>query len=236
MSTLSIKEINELIASSSPNSLIRIPVAVPNGSGFITRYITKVNLFRLLGQAIEFITTPGNNTIFTFTDGVEVIYNQTTGSLVLSAGTLGVRNGSAIVAALKDDGTIQLGNSGFTIELEPEPLTQDETLFIRAQSGYLDCAPLATILSPTTGSTINLARATHRALFLELVGGIAALTVNLPADPTPGDRVSIFTLQAVTALTLGHADTIYAAATTLAANQSVRYLYVSGTVDGWIPY
>jgi len=89
------------------------------------------------------------------------------------------------------------------------------------------------IQSPATGTTINMAAGTQN-LILDISATIAALTINLPPDPSDGNIVNIFARSAVTALTLGQqAGTVTPTIatghgpTTLAALASFELIYNS---------
>ncbi len=95
---------------------------------------------------------------------------------------------------------------------------------IRDGAGYL-------VSTPVAGATVQAAN-NASILSLQPAGTLATLTVNLPAVPFDGQRVQIFTSQAVTALTLAApVGTVSAAGavTALTAGQSVEYFWVAAT-------
>jgi hypothetical protein len=94
-------------------------------------------------------------------------------------------------------------------------------------------APITTVV-PVTGATITLA-AGARALYVNPVGTIATLTIQLPPNPVAGQRVDISFGQIVTALTIqdasGAAVTGAASAGAVGADTVLRY-----TGTAWVKW
>lgn len=81
---------------------------------------------------------------------------------------------------------------------------------------------------PTTGQTKTVS-ADKRALVLDPAGTLDELTVVMPTAPADGTVVRIVSTEIVTALThsAGGSDSIVGAATALAANTPIGYIYVA---------
>ena len=95
---------------------------------------------------------------------------------------------------------------------------------LRDAGGYV-------VAAPVSGSTVQAANNASM-LSLQPAGTIAALTVALPTVPFDGQRVQIFSSQAITALTLTASPGTVSAAgavTALTAGQSIEYFYVAST-------
>lgn len=90
-----------------------------------------------------------------------------------------------------------------------------------------------TVLAPATGSTVNVAKGQN--LLVLNTGAIAALTVKMPANPTPGQIVNIIPNAVITALTLQTAagGAIAGAPTTTVANTEISMRYL-GTAWVWV--
>jgi hypothetical protein len=92
---------------------------------------------------------------------------------------------------------------------------------MRDASGYQKAVPL-------TGATLTIGSSTvnQSVLAVNPAGGLAALTIILPAAPVDGQRALIFTSQAITALTMqAPGTTLNNPVTSLTANQSVEWLW-----------
>jgi hypothetical protein len=92
-----------------------------------------------------------------------------------------------------------------------------------------------TILTPSSGSTVNLTVNIQRTI-LNPGGALATLTVNLPFPVRDQKLQTISTTQAITSLTVGSqgTDTVVAAPTALTAGQSFTMIYDFGTAS-WYP-
>jgi hypothetical protein len=93
----------------------------------------------------------------------------------------------------------------------------------------------SSIQTPTTGTTITLALTNHTTL-LTPAGTLAALTLDFPT-PTVNQRLKVISTAAITALTLTPtgADVFVGAVTSLAAGQSIEYLYNVAAAT-WYPF
>ena len=79
--------------------------------------------------------------------------------------------------------------------------------------------------APSNGTTVVMGQ---EILVLNPSGALASLTVTLPANPYGGEQAVISCSQAIAALTL-NGGTIVGAATAIAANGSLRYIYRAST-------
>lgn len=87
--------------------------------------------------------------------------------------------------------------------------------------------------TPTTGFAITVARGVTQ-LVINPAGTLATGTVTLPVSPGDNQPFSLSTAQTVTALTLNTSDgsAVGAAATTIAANTTLRYRYIT-SLNKW---
>lgn len=88
---------------------------------------------------------------------------------------------------------------------------------------------------PTTGQTVAfLGNGNDQVLYLSPAGTLATLTVTLPANATslPGQRASIASTQAITALTVNGAGLILNPITSMTASQC--FTFVRTASDVWI--
>jgi len=81
---------------------------------------------------------------------------------------------------------------------------------------------------PTTGNTLALTGANQSTVFIEPAGTLAALTLTMPASPSNGDLITIFSKQNVTAVTF-NGGTLNGAPTNFSANGATTFVYSSAS-------
>lgn len=79
---------------------------------------------------------------------------------------------------------------------------------------------------PVSGDTVIFNNLVKR-LILNPAGTLATVTVSLPSTPFDGQEICINTTKNITALSLSSSKTIVGATTSLTANTSTRYFYIS---------
>lgn len=87
----------------------------------------------------------------------------------------------------------------------------------------------------TTGFTYTFSE--YQVLLINPAGTLATGSVTMPLAPSDGMTVKITTTQTITALTINNntGQSIVGAATTLAANASVSYIYRQANAT-WYPF
>lgn len=101
--------------------------------------------------------------------------------------------------------------------------------------GVALCDPRYTTPAPTTGSTVTMTSSQNNCALLP-TGTLAALTVVLPPPQGDGQIVRISSSQAITSLTItpqAPATTVFNSTASLAAGQSIAYMYVAGGTS-WV--
>lgn len=241
--TFTVKDINALTATTSLDGGQKIATAVPTGIGdnHNLRKITKENFL-----VYDASSVPTRQTIVSsgrvlnvngLTNFLEFLAGA--GALTFRGSILGVSpDGLSIPARLSSDGTVQgvqlvLSNGTDTLVITNNVPGADGASFDEA--GPIQSNPKTTATTPTTGSTVNIQAAQWRVHYFELVGTIAALTINMPATPVEGQRVTLYFKEAVTAITHGGGgENLEGALTTAAAGLGKTWIFNSST-STWVP-
>lgn len=194
MSDITLIEINELVATSSKDKDSLIPIDLPSGGGsYVIRKLTKEDLFKLVGHAIDF-DVAGATDIFTFSNAggsYKMIYfGLNASSLVMwTPIQYGIGDGSTFAASFKRSGTtgsLTLKESGTEYEFFAKDLSQ------RFKEDTLNNA-----------STITSESANRSVLKVLPDGGsIAAGDIQFPQSPEDNDSFKFYVDGTITALTL----------------------------------
>ena len=242
--TFTVKDINALTATTSLNGGMKVAVDVPTGVGdnHNLRHITKENLFVYDASSVPTRDTIiGSGRVLNVNGLTNFLEFLAAASALMYRGAiLGVSpDGSTIPARLQSDGTVYgqslaLANGAFNMTVTSA--TGTATAVFR-ESGDIAMMAKSQYVTPTSGNIINASEAGHRLLYIDPAGTLATLTVNFFVGTYDGQQISIYTSEALSALSLvipAGGATIQSAVTTLAAGGRITYAYVASE-NVWVP-
>lgn len=241
--TFTVKDINALTATTSVDGTQKIATDVPTGVGddHNLRHITKANFLVFDATSVPTRQTIiGSGTVLNVNGTANFLeFLSGASALIYRGAILGVSpDGAVIPARLSSDGTVQgvqliLSDGTDTLTITNDIAGTENMSF--AEEGAIQANPKTTATTPTTGSTVNIQAAQWRVHYFELVGTIAALTINMPASPVEGQRVTLYFKEEVTSITHGGGgENLEGALTTAAAGLAKTWIFNTST-STWIP-
>lgn len=263
MATVSLVDINLLAESVSKSKDLLIAVDVPGGGGFSIAHISKEDLFKIFGHAIDF-ETGSQADIFTFnagefpSTGNKLVYvkgGSPSGDRVLfKLPAFAVSaDGTNVASALNSDGSVQAGTAvldgkiifydgGFKAELiANDDFTADREIKAFDRDQTIDGQPNLENPAMSNAGTTTLLDHSWNALFMDLSGGsITSYTVEFPTAPKLGDRVTIYALTGgVTTLTLDGGDNTildpFTGSPNINGGESRTWMYTDRGSGYWFP-
>ena len=225
--SITLVDINDLTPTVSKDTGILFAVDVPSGGGFIQAKLSKDDLFKLLGQAVDLSTNIGLNTFFSFDGptGNRFIYinNGSTGVVLAKFGTFGIStDGTSNIIQIEDTGLLTIGTSAVNGQLRMREggTSYDWTAQDLEHNVFTD-------LSIADAGTSDAIQAVQSLMYLEVAaaGTIADHTINFPTTPKVGYVFEVTLVGTITTLTMASAVTISNPLTTM-ANENAKWVYV----------
>lgn len=262
--SITLVDINLLTSTSSKDKDLVIAIDEPSGGGYVIKSLTKEDLFKIFGHAIDFENSGGNNEVITFdSDEFPSTYNKmvyvkggspSNDRFLFKIPAISVSaDGSAVAASLNDDGSVQAGTSlldgsfilydgGFKTTVQAfDDFTADREVKIFDRDETIDGHPNVENPAMSNGGTTTFEDAAWNVIFMDLSGGsISTYEIDFPTNPKLGDRVTIYALTGgITTLTLdGGGNTVldpFTGSPNINGGESRTWMYTERGTGFWFP-